>query len=190
MAKPKRKAKQRPQIEAIEAFETPTPIQLVNGDYELGRTPHPEGGNRVAPTYINRGGTPVMRWINSGKLSDTQLIAISLCYRLWGMTGMVQRITASYGERMPASVTFSEARATAELEARQDLYRLQSYVPFAYWQIFENVCRFDEPAGVAGSRLGQSNRSNEDRAHTVVCFVADTIAMKERLIPTTRIRVA
>lgn len=181
--------KHRPQIES-EQFEAPTHAQLANGNYALERTPHPDGGNRVAPTYINRGGTPVMRWTNAGKLSDTQAIAIALCHRLWAISGLSPRTTASYGERMPASVSFNEARAATEIEARTGLYRIMDYVPFAYWQVFENVCRFDEPAGIAGSKLGFGSRSAEDRAHTIVCFVADLIAMNEGLIPEVRIRVA
>lgn len=155
-----------------------TPEQRAKGTYD--------GERRI----VNRGGTPVMRWIAAGKLSDTQAISIQLCYRLWGVAGLSSRTTSSYGERIPAAVTQDERLALVEIEAREDLHRFQDYVPALYWSIFENVCRFDEPAGVAGSRLGFGARSAEDRAHMVVCFVADTIAMREGLIPAQRIRCA
>jgi hypothetical protein len=41
----------------------------------------------------------------------------------------------------------------AEQEALDDLKRIKSYIPAKYWAVFENVCRFDETAGFAGSAL-------------------------------------
>lgn len=154
-----------------------TPEQRLKGTYE--------GERRI----INRGGTPVMRWLASGKISDTQGLAIQTCYRLWALVGLEQRTTAEYGERISGSADISDERSAMLVEAREDLHRIRDYVPPGYWSVFENVCRFDEPAGIAGSRLG-SARGAEDRAHTIVCFVADIIAMKERLVPVTRILAA
>src|SRR5690606_15090403 len=130
-----------------------------------------------------RGGTPLCRWIAAGKLSDSQMLAIQECRRLWAIAGVEQRTTANYGERLAASSHSDDHRAIVEIEAREDLRRIQGYFKGLekWWQIFENVVRFDEPAGVAGSRLGFGSRSSEDRAHTVVCLVADIIAEKERL---------
>ena len=83
-----------------------------------------------------------------------------------------------------------ERRTLNLIEAREDLYRIMNYTPRPYWDVFENVCRHDEPAGIAGSRLGFGSRSAQDRAHTIVCFVADVIAMREGMLPTVRILVA
>ena len=154
-----------------------TPEQRAKGTYE--------GDQRI----VNRGGTPVMRWLQAGKLSETQALAIQLCYSLWGRAGITQRVTANYGDRLPGNAPQSEDQANSELTARRDLHRVQGYFNGleAWWGVFENVCRFDEPAGVAGSKLGFGNRSAEDRAHTTVCFVADIIATKEGLIPVARI---
>lgn len=155
-----------------------TPEQRAKGTYV--------GERRI----VNAGGTPIMRWIAADKISDTQALAIQTCYRLWALVGTERRTTASYGERIASSLDHEDRMATTKIEAREDLYRIQEYVPKAWWQVFENVCRFDEPAGVAGSRLGFGSRSAQDRAHTVVCMVADIIAMNERLIPVSYIRVA
>ena len=160
------------------ALNVLTPEQRAKGTYE--------GGQRI----LNRGGTPVARWLATGKLSDTQHIAIQHCLRLWDMVGINQRTTASYGERVPASFTMDERRTLNLIEAREDLYRIMNYTPRPYWDVFENVCRHDEPAGIAGSRLGFGSRSAQDRAHTIVCFVADLIAMREGMLPTVRILVA
>lgn len=167
----------RQSAEAQGAMDVITPEQRAKGGYE--------GERRI----VNRGGTPIMRWIAAGKLTETQELAIQTCYRLWTLTGLEQRTTAAYGENIASVGHETERRATLLIEAREDLHRIQNYIPAGYWQVFENVCRFDEPAGVAGSRLG-SSRGAEDRAHTIVCFVADLIAMHERLVPVTRILVA
>lgn len=128
----------------------------------------------------NRGGTPICRWIEANKLTSEQLGVINWCQRLWRMAGISQRVTANYGERI-GGMGCIELSAANEIEARQDLHRLQGYVPRPYWDVFENVCRHGIPAGHAGSTLGFGERSANDRAHTIVCFVADIVAMKEGL---------
>lgn len=164
----------------VEELDGPTPEQIAKGGYERQTMPNPDGGNRQAQVHINRGGTPIMRWIEDGKLSDSQQRAIAHCLYLWRMCGIEQRTTASYGERI-ITTGDSELRASTEIEAREDLHRIRDYFPEHYWSVFENVVRFDEPAGVAGSKLGFGARSACDRAHQVVCFVADTVVWKERL---------
>lgn len=165
--------------QAQSALDIITPEQRAKGTYTDGARP------------VNRGGTPVMRWLASGKLSETQGIAIQTCYRLWDIVGIKQAVTASYGQRIIGTGS-EEHRAAMWLDARDDLARIEGYFDGlkSYWGVFENVCRFDEPAGVSGSRLGFGNRSAEDRAHQVVCFVADIIADKEGLQPVQRIRAA
>lgn len=161
----------------------PTPEQLRNGDYQPARLPDPTGGNRIAAAYVNRGGTPVTRWEASGKLSDTQVRAIDFCQRLWNITGMTARVTANYGQNCAGEAVESENQAIRYLDAKNDLKRVEGYFTGlrAWWDVFEQVCRHGEPAGVAGSRLGYGERSAEYRAHTTVCFVSDFIAMQERL---------
>lgn len=170
----------RKKFDVIEEIDGPTPEQIAKGGYARLTMPNPDGGNRQAQVHINRGGTPVMRWIEDGKLSDTQQRAIAHCLYLWRMCGLEQRTTASYGERI-LTTGDSEYRASSEIEARHDLHRIRGYIPAKYWDVYENVVRFDEPAGVAGSKLGLVSRSACDRAHQVVCFVADIIHMNERL---------
>lgn len=178
MAKAKRKKRPDP-VQVVE----PTPEQLAKGGYEYVNVPHPDGGNRQAHLMVNRGGTPVARWKASDQLSSSQIAAIDHCTRLWQLAGTQSRVTGSYGERIASSGT-SEYAAVIEIDARRTLHRIIDYFPGplrAYWECFENVCRHDMPAGVAGSSLSKSTRTADARAFTVVCFVADTIAFKERL---------
>lgn len=145
-----------------------TPEMLAKGTYQGSRS-----------TIVNNH-DPVERWKAAGKLTQPQQVVIEMVQRLWNLAGLQQRVTASYGERMSGSGN-CEVRAINEIEAREDLHRIQDYVPTPYWSIFEGCCRHGEPAGIAGSRLGFGGRSAQDRAHQVVCFVCDVIAMRERV---------
>lgn len=171
MAKPKRKT--RPQIDP---GETPTDAQLAHGGFERDFVTHVDS-NTKAMVYI-AAHDPVDRWKRAGRLSITQLAAIGYCQRLWRLAGLEQRVTANYGERIRGH---AESRAVNEIEAREDLHRVQGYVPPRWWQVFENVVRWRDAAGTAGSSLGFGDRSAQNTAYVTVCLVADTIAMKEGL---------
>lgn len=175
------KGRKRKMIPA-EPLQEPTDAQQVNGDYERVTIIHAETAQR-ATVHINRGGTPVARWKRERALSDSQIAAIDYCTRLWELSGLRQRTTANYGEHIPMTGS-NEHAAAVTLDARNTLWRIIDHFcgPLrTYWQVFENVCRHDMPAGVAGSELTRTSRSAETRAHQVVCFVADFIAMKEKL---------
>ncbi len=162
----------------VEKLEEPTREQQARGGFVRQFVTHVETGTK-AMAHISAH-EPVERWYRAKRLSDTQMSAIALMRHLWAIAGLSQSVTANYGERIPGSGNV-EMRAMCEIEARKDLHRIQDYVPATYWGIFENVVRHGEPAGVAGSRLGFGDRTSDARAHTIVCFVADVICMKERL---------
>lgn len=146
-----------------------TPEMRAKGTYE--------GERRIVNNH-----DPVQRWIASGKLTQGQQHAIGYVRRLWDIAGLERPVTANYGH-VAAGAGCAERRALIEIEAREDLHRVQGY--FAglekWWDVFENVCRWGESAGTAGSALGLGTHHAEIRAHTTVCFVADKIAEKERL---------
>lgn len=144
-----------------------TPEQRAKGTYQ--------GERRIVNNH-----DPVQRWIASGRLTESQQLAIGYVRRLWEIAGLQQLLTANYGH-IAMGAGCAERRAAVEIEAREDLHRCQDYVPKTYWDIFENVCRHGMASGQAGEALGYGSRSAKDRAHTVVCFVADIIAQNERL---------
>lgn len=157
-----------------------TPEAERHGMYESGFVTNVDDGTK-AYTSINRGGSPVARWIAADRLTQTQQAVITLCLHLWRLAGIQQRVTANYGERISGSGNI-EVRATNEIEAREDLHRIRAYFPgplAGYFDVFENIVRHEMPAGVAGSTLGYGNRSAQDRAHQIVCFVADYVAARE-----------
>ena len=144
-----------------------TPEQRAKGTYR---------GERI----IVNNHDPVARWIASGRLTESQQLAIGYVCRLWDIAGLERAVTAKYG-MVIAGAGCADLRAAVEIDARNDLHRVQDYVPKTYWHVFEAVCRWGEPAGVVGSTLGFGGRAGQERAHTIVCFVADVISMKERL---------
>jgi hypothetical protein len=124
----------------------------------------------------NRGATTVDRWVSAGTINDGQEAAIRHCQRLWeklGSRSIVVDFEKIVGQTHGDGYTQHEALA--------ELYRISSGFPRDYWWVFESVCRYDEPAGSAGSRMANNKRSSIDAARLVTCFIADLIAMRERL---------
>lgn len=140
----------------------------------------------------NHRASPLTRWKLSGDLTEGHLCAIAWCMKRWALLGHESSMTASYDERTSRGTADGESGGMilARMEARDDMQRVcggigalgeyrPGYIPSAYWRVFENCIRFDEPAGVIGSNLGRSAPSA--RALTVVQFVADIIVMREGL---------
>lgn len=159
-----------------EAIGAPA-IQVAKGMHAIVDVPLRDGGRVVTTqTLINRGGTPVARWKTAKLLSDSQVAAIDHCETLWsrlGGKGLVMDLA-----RIPGA---GQGNDWAEQEALDDLKRIKGYVPAKYWSVFENVCRFDETAGFAGSALTDCRNDQVAAARVPVQFVADIIAMNERL---------
>lgn len=153
-------------------------LTVTDGELESGR-------HQNIRVLRNRGGTTVERWLSAGSLSPTQAEAISLYARAWRLWLGEQRVTANWSlvsniRGMPAS-DFVDSR----LSAKELLDHLDANIfrrmPAAYVNVWQNVVIFDEAAGVAGARLGYSNRQAETSAKTIVLFVADMIATDMRL---------
>lgn len=174
-----RKNRRKDKHVPLEQIIAPTPEQMARGGYAIGTVSDDDGRKWAA--YTNAHHDPVSRWMTAGKIDSRQKAVIDTVRRLWDRVGLKQRLTASYGERMAGGSI--EVATAATLDARDDLARIEGY--FAglrpYWAVFENVCRFGENAGIAGSALGMGTTGNEARAHLIVCFVADFIAARERI---------
>ena len=125
---------------------------------------------------VNRGGTAIDRWKRAGNITQSQEAAILHCQMLWAKIGS-QSVVVDFNRvrGQPHGAGYSQHEAFTELA------RISGAFPFDYWNVFENVCRHDLPAGVAGSRLSNNKRSAIDAARLIVCFIADLISMRERL---------
>lgn len=159
------------------------PFASQHGQYVERFLTHGEENVR-AKVAINRGGTPVCRWEAAGKLSQTQLLAIGHMAALWAAVEAPAAVTARYGAHSAKGTGSAEMAAARIIEAREDLNRAKDYFvgPLkAYFDVFEDVVRYGIAAGTAAAADGYSDRSAQERACTIVQFVADIIAMKERL---------
>jgi hypothetical protein len=144
-----------------------SPYAAQHGQYEAGN-------NR---SLVNRGGTPIARWRTAKMISDSQMAAIEHCWRIWAAIGRSSGLVMDFN-RVKAQ---GNSDGWSEQQALDDMRRIKGYFPEKWWNIFENVCRFDEPAGSAGSKLCNNRDEHVAAARTVVQFVADVIAMNERL---------
>lgn len=173
MAKPRRKPRNR---FAIEALDLPTVEQLANGDFERDFTTHAET-NTKAITYRRRDSSIVETWVREAGPGFDHGAArvIADCQTFWQRMGD-PRVTANYGERI-ASAThgegYSQQEAADEIAHRKRLIGIP-----AYWDVFENCIRHNEPAGVAGSRFANNRPQQIQSAKVIVGFVASLLAMK------------
>lgn len=154
--------------ELIEAETAPLVDQFraQHGDYE-----------RNLRFVVNRGGTAIDRWIKAELLTEGQQAGIRHCQNLWAVLRAPKLVAVMDATRGGDTDGFN----VRQIDALNEIHRISSEYPFDYWQVFENVCRHDLPAGVAGSRLSNRKRSAVDAARMIVCFIADMIATKERL---------
>lgn len=137
------------------------------------------GGKKMsmAKVLLNRGGTAVDRWIANdprGMFLEPQQNAIRYCRNLWARADDLRAIDPT-ADRVDAPLGWAQHEALCELG------KLKERMPRPYWDVFENVCRFDEEAGTAGSRLATNSRSAVDAAKTTVAFAATLIAQWRRL---------
>lgn len=180
MTRKNRNARKRDKFTPLEELVTPTPEQMakggMRGDFVI------DDNGLKAWAHRNTNHDPVERWLDSGKIDQRQKAVIDMMRRLWDLTGIRQKLTANYGERIAGTIC-AESRSAMVIDAQRDLARIEGY--FAglepYLNVFQNVCRFGMAAGVAGNQLGYGTRSSEVRAHQIVCFVADIIACRERV---------
>ena len=126
----------------------------------------------------NNGCTTVKRWETANLMSPSQLAGIAHCIRLWeaasttrGMVIDLDRVRGGEGV----------GDGMRQQEALDDIERIKGYIPGPYFSCFENVVRFDEPGGYAGSRNAEISRGAMKRVLTIVQFTADIVAQHERL---------
>ncbi|TCD04265.1 hypothetical protein EYB45_08430 [Erythrobacteraceae bacterium CFH 75059] len=163
--------KHKGRVPAI-ALEKPTPEQLARGGYVEETIINAETNTR-AIVMRNRESTILQRWINAGEFDEPSLRVIADCLRLWEMIPSPQ-VTSRYAERLSVSRSHDGLRAH---QARADLAHMASMVPAQYWRVYEDVVRFNAPAGLAAAGIDTS-RSASNSARLVVRFVASVIAMR------------
>lgn len=135
--------------------------------------------NSIVTVLVNRGGTALERWVandRSNLFGEGQQRAIRYTQSLWARAdGTLRAVDHS------RDVIDCMTEGMSQQEALDELRVLKGQVPRPYWDCYERVCRFDEEAGTAGSRLATNSRSAIDAAKTTVAFTASLIAQWRRL---------
>ncbi|WP_165799483.1 hypothetical protein [Sphingomonas oleivorans] len=179
----RRRQQKTSQQAAAEPRPLVNPFMAQHGRYEESTVVDLDGslgGKRMSmvKVLLNRGGTAVERWISSdhnGMFGEPQQRAIRYTQNLWIRAEGGLRAIDLTADIVDAPLGWSQQ------EALVDLKDLMARVPRPYWEVYENVCRFDEPAGTAGSKLANNDRSALAAAKTCVAFTASLIAQWRRL---------
>lgn len=168
MARAKRKT-----IQPVEALDTPTDAQMVNGDYQRDTIIH--GDTYRRETVWRNKGNVLERWIAEAGpgFGKGAVQVIRNCQFFWSRltpTGLC----AQYGERLPRG----HSDGIGQSEALSELAHYARGIPAEYWSVFELVGRFDEPAGYAGSNFANNPAQQIQSAKVIVGFVASTVAAR------------
>jgi hypothetical protein len=153
---------------------------------------------------VNLAVSQLEQWKHKSLLNEVQLAGIYYCLRIWQALPPPPQCTGAYGERIGGgSGSYeSDGAILRYLEAQQDLKRIsggigksgeweEGYIFLKhYWDVFENILRFDMSIKEASLRMGYSESAGAARCLTIVCYVAEMIADRERLAPYTGIRSA
>lgn len=163
--------------------------QRAKGDYVIETMvkgeDFPKAEQGKASVVRNRGGSTVERWEASGALDARQMDAIRLYRWAWTLAfGGEQRTTMNWGNMSGVSVRGLQLQdfVASAIEAKETIADMDRHIfakmPRHYFDLWQNVVIFDEPAGAAGGRLGFAGRdSAATAALTSVRMICDLIGM-------------
>lgn len=173
MSKRLRKIKTPEQIAAKVAKDVGVPdIQVVRGITVTETLA--ENGTKLGKTVRFLYPMRVDRWLAEGGpgFEEPQRRAIDHCRTLWHRLGSCGNLVANY-EGVGGG---SDGSGWSQHEALAQLAEYKKDFPVYVWSVFENVCRFDMPAGTAGSHLAKHLPQQIQAAKSCVGFVASKIA--------------
>ncbi len=158
--------------------ELPTPEQLKHERFDRDFVTHAET-NTKAMAYRKRDSSILEKWIREGGPGFDQGAqrVIADCIVFWRRMGN-PKVTAEYGERTAKGTNDNE---TSREEASDEIHYRKKLLGAGmneYWDVFENVVRYNEPAGKAGSRFAKNTPSSIQSAKVITGFVASFLAAK------------
>jgi hypothetical protein len=132
-----------------------------------------QGKPRMVKVVRNAHSSTVDKWLAEGGMGfeEPQRRAVEHVRGLWAQLNTGRKLVANY-----VGAGGGGGDAEGEIFARLQLAEYEDEIPRSYWMIFENCCRFDMPAGRAGSHLANNDPQRIASARTVVGFVASKIA--------------
>jgi hypothetical protein len=151
-------------------------------DFKIVETVH--GGkvkSHTSRVIRNLGGTPVERWHSRGKLDERQMAAILFYQSAWRMWIGEPRVVANWSAVITGAAAGAvEIYAGSRIAAKESLRLLDQEVffrlPVEHFQVWQNVVIWDEPAGIAGARIGYCHKPAEAVAQLMVATMAGMIA--------------
>lgn len=143
-----------------------------------------EGGKvkaKTARVIRNCGATTIERWAQRGKLDERRMAAILFYQAAWAWHIGEPKVTANYSPGIARGAGQAiELWASSRMRAKESLRLLDQEVffriPVEHFQVWQNVVLWDEPAGVAGGRVGFCHKPAEAAALLIVGLVASMIA--------------
>lgn len=129
----------------------------------------------------NRGGTTLDRWHAGGRFDQRQWIAILFFQAAYAKAFGTQRVTANLEPVIRGGAADAlEYFTRSQIAAKISLDLIDEFVLFPLGldrqNVFTNVVLHDEPAGIAGGRLGYKNKPAEVAALDCVRLVSSMIA--------------
>lgn len=172
MSKTKRRTRKAPS--PLEILDGPTEAQLANGDYVRDFVTNGDTATK-SMAHINRASFIIDRWLEDERHFPPGAVqAVRACQFYWARLKS-PRLIAQYGERIPGA----QSDGIGETEALSELAWMAKGIPLAYWDTFENVARWNEPAGVAGSAWANNTPQQVQSAKVITGFVACLIAERK-----------
>lgn len=167
-----RNARRKAQIRVVEELDGPTPEQMAKGNVSRIDMIHADTAQRVT---VHKVRDHVQEWHVSGVpgFEEPAMYAIEWCQRHWEARGVLGKQSASYEPTIPGGQNHAR-----DIEMHDELDEMKAMFPAKWWNVFEDVCRWGRPAGVAGSEWADNNPQAIATARAIVGTIANTIAMK------------
>jgi hypothetical protein len=173
MGRKHRNAAKRKPFVPVEELVAPTPEMMAKGNVLAKFVVHVEDWTTAKAHRVSN---ILDQWFDQGQpgFDDPARAAIDWCLVRWEARGVIGKQCANYS---PTCGT-GGGNVVRDIELRDELddVRKSIRVPAVYWDVFENVCRWGEPAGVAGSDFANNNPQAIASARAIVGLVANLIA--------------
>ncbi len=171
MARKNRNAAKRKEHVPIELVYAPTPEQFAKGNVTSGFVVHVDTWTTAKAHRVS---SVLDRWFDEGRhgFEAPARAAIEWCQVRWEARGVIGKQCASYSPTCGSG----GGQVVRDIELRDELDDMKALFPAGYWDVFEGVCRWGQPAGVAGSDHANNDPQAIASARAIVGMIANMIA--------------
>lgn len=171
MARKNSNARKRKDHIPVNELVAPTPEQLAKGNAKSGFVVHVDSWT-TAKAY--RVSNVLDRWFDEGRngFEAPARAAIEWCQVRWEARGVIGRQCANYSPTCGSG----GGEVVRDIELRDELDDMKALFPDRHWFVFENVVRWGQPAGVAGSDFANNDPQAIASARAIVGMIANMIA--------------